>query len=197
MKYFMMLILSFLSVVMGDAGSGQSFKPSVGPPVCSSSNPDWVEMLKDVAESYENMTEAWKVTNPSLDASMAKFVQLQLSGVYVKIFECLPEFLKTTDRFSCDMVCDYPLEGEDSGDIKKIEEEIQPSEGNWMDKVKGMLAKAKDIITKSLKKWEEKDTFLLFCSVPGVISALVMMGRFCIVKRLKRYERVLQRPKDN
>ena len=48
-----------------------------------------------------------------------------------------------------------------------------------------MIKNVKVTVNSSIEAWTLKDSFLFFCSTPGLISAVTQLARFCLKKRLK------------
>ena len=152
----------------------------------------WERLILSFTRDLEDMTQLWNKDYQILDENATTFVHSLHRFVYGKTFSCLPKFMSLNSDFLCG--CDYDIDYDPDKDDKSPLSDSDKKEGkkedkkgtqDWIGKIKEMIRNVKLTVNKNIEAWTLKDTFLFLCSVPGLISVVVQMARFCLQKKLK------------
>ena len=195
------VILTFL-VVTAEDGSGQEGETQSELPVCTAlkqgEDLSWTNLISDFYGHISNLTKTWNEGDAKVNDNIASFVTFQLAGMYSKLHSCMPEYLGSLPaKAQCDLECDYPIEdnmGEESiVQSPELDNNEKDREKDWINIIKKMIGNAKEKIKLGLEEWSVNDSFLLFCSIPGIINATVQVFRFCFNRKLKAFSRNIRR----
>ena len=194
---FICLFFTLFIVIEGQSGQGgpEVEMPKVELPTCKvgdqGQDMTWAEIIKSLNEDMEDVTKLWNKDFQVLDKNATKFIHSMNRFVYMKAFSCLPRYLS----LNSDLLCDCKEESENDNDTDNNTESPLSDEGDskgdkngkqdWIHKIKEMIRKVKVTVNSSIEAWTIKDSFLFFCSTPGLISAVTQLARFCLKKRLK------------
>ena len=194
---FICLLFTLFIVIEGESGNGgpEVEMPKVELPTCKvgdqGQDMTWAEIIKSLNEDMEDVTKLWNKDFQVLDKNATKFIHSMNRFVYMKAFSCLPRYLS----LNSDLLCDCKEESENDNDTDNNTESPLSDEGDskgdengkqdWIHKIKEMIRKVKVTVNSSIEAWTIKDSFLFFCSTPGLISAVTQLARFCLKKRLK------------
>ena len=194
---FICLLFTLFIVIEGESGNGgpEVEMPKVELPTCKvgdqGQDMTWAEIIKSLNEDMEDVTKLWNKDFQVLDKNATKFIHSMNRFVYMKAFSCLPRYLS----LNSDLLCDCKDESENDNDTDNNTESPLSDEGDskgdkngkqdWIHKIKEMIRKVKVTVNSSIEAWTIKDSFLFFCSTPGLISAVTQLARFCLKKRLK------------
>ena len=152
----------------------------------------WERLILSFTSDLEDMTQLWNTDYQILNENATKFVHSLHRYVYGKTFSCLPQFMSLNSDLLCG--CDYDIAYDSDKDDKSPLSDSDKKEGkekdkkgthDWIDKVKEIIRNIQLKVNKNIEAWTLKDTFLFLCSVPGLISVVVQMARFCLQKKLK------------
>ena len=194
---FSCLFFTLFIVIEGESGNGgpEVEMPKVELPTCKvgdqGQDMTWADIIKSLNEDMEDVTKLWNKDFQVLDKNATKFIHSMNRFVYMKAFSCLPRYLS----LNSDLLCDCKEESENDNDTDNNTESPLSDEGDskgdkngkqgWIHKIKEMIKKVKVTVNSSIEAWTIKDSFLFFCSTPGLISAVTQLARFCLKKRLK------------
>ena len=194
---FICLLFTLFIVIEGESGNGgpEVEMPKVELPTCKvgdqGQDMTWADIIKSLNEDMEDVTKLWNKDFQVLDKNATKFIHSMNRFVYMKAFSCLPRYLS----LNSDLLCDCKEESENDNDTDNNTESPLSDEGDskgdkngtqdWIHKIKEMIRKVKVTVNSSIEAWTIKDSFLFFCSTPGLISAVTQLARFCLKKRLK------------
>ena len=194
---FICLFFTLFIVIEGQSGQGgpEVEMPKVELPTCKvgdqGQDMTWADIIKSLNEDMEDVTKLWNKDFQVLDKNATKFIHSMNRFVYMKAFSCLPRYLS----LNSDLLCDCKEESENDNDTDNNTESPLSDEGDskgdkngkqdWIHKIKEMIKKVKVTVNSSIEAWTIKDSFLFFCSTPGLISAVTQLARFCLKKRLK------------
>ena len=194
---FICLLFTLFIVIEGESGNGgpEVEMPKVELPTCKvgdqGQDMTWADIIKSLNEDMEDVTKLWNKDFQVLDKNATKFIHSMNRFVYMKAFSCLPRYLS----LNSDLLCDCKDESENDNDTDNNTESPLSDKGDkkgdkngkkdWIHKIKEMIKNVKVTVNSSIEAWTLKDSFLFFCSTPGLISAVTQLARFCLKKRLK------------
>ena len=146
--------------------------------------PTWAGLIEQLHKAHLATTDSLEQAQGSIDPKVAIFSQMTAETVFEQVFACLPQFVSQPNPE--EHYDDYAPLDESGG---KEEHEVNDSEvmTGLVEKVKKLMTRMKEIFKKSYDSWEQKDSFLLVCSAPGVFSALVLVLQLCMKSGVKRY----------
>ena len=152
----------------------------------------WERLILSFTRDLKDMTQLWNKDYQILDENATTFVHSLHRFVYGKTFSCLPKFMSLNSDLLCG--CDYDIDYDPDKDDKSPLSDSDKKEGkkedtkgtqDWIGKIKEMIRNVQLTVNKNIDSWTLKDTFLFFCSVPGLLSVVVQMARFCFRRRIK------------
>ena len=158
-------------------------------PTCEATTSTWGGILKHWSKVFTTNSESLTAIQGAIDPKITSFMQIVSSELLSQVFACLPQFVSPDPEEHFD---DYaPLE-EDGDTHKEHEVDNDKVVTGLVDKVKKLMTKMKEIFKRSYDAWEQKDSFILLCTVPGLLSAVILGLQICMKKGVKRYSRELQ-----
>ena len=157
-------------------------------PTCEATTSTWDGVLRHWSEVFKTNAESLTAVQGVIDPKITVFTQIISAELLRQVFACLPQFVSPDQEENFD---DYvPLEAD--GDTNKEHEVDNDTVVTIVDKVKKLMSKMKEIFKKNYDAWEQKDSFILLCTVPGLLSAVILGLQICMKKGVKRYSRELQ-----
>ena len=99
----------------------------------------------------------------------------------------MPKYISLNSDSLCGCTEDYDIDNDPDNDDKSplSDESDKNGKQDWIQKIKEMIRNVKVTVNKNIEAWTLKDTFLFFCSTPGLISVVIQIARFCLQRRLK------------
>ena len=196
---FIYLFFTLFNVLEGQSGEGglEVEMPKIELPTCmvgdQGQGMTWAENIQSLTKDLEDVTKIWNKDYQILDENATNFIHSLNRFVYSKTFSCLPKYisLNSDSLCGCDYDIDYDPDNDDKSplsdsDKKEDKKEDKNGKQDWIEKIKEMIRKVKLTVNKNIEAWTLKDTFLFFCSTPGLISVVVQIARFCLQRRLKK-----------
>ena len=151
----------------------------------------WADIIKSLNEDMEDVTKLWNKDFQVLDKNATKFIHSMNRFVYMKTFSCLPKYLSLNSDLLCDCKDEYETDNDTDNNTESPLSDKGDNKGDkngkkdWIHKIKEMIKNVKVTVNSSIEAWSLKDSFLFFCSTPGLISAVTQLARFCLKKGLK------------
>ena len=195
------LFFTLFNVLEGQSGEGglEVEMPKIELPTCmvgdQGQGMTWAENIQSLTKDLEDVTKIWNKDYQILDENATNFIHSLNRFVYSKTFSCLPKYISLNSDSLCGCTEDYDIDNDpdnddksplsDESDKKEDKKEDKNGKQDWIGKIKEMIRKVKLTVNKNIEAWTLKDTFLFFCSMPGLISVVVQIARFCLQRRLK------------
>ena len=204
-KMMIYLFFTLFNVLEGQSGQGglegempKVKMPKVELPTCmvgdQGQDMTWERIIQSLTKDLEDVTQLWNKDYQILDENATNFVHSLNRFVYSKTFSCLPKYISLNSDSLCGCTEDYDIDYDPDNDDKsplsdsdKKEDKKEDKNGkqDWIQKIKEMIRNVKLTVNKNIEAWTLKDTFLFFCSTPGLISVVIQIARFCLQRRLK------------
>ena len=205
--YLLFTLFNFLEGQPGQGGTeGEMPKvgmpkvemPKVELPTCmvgdQGQDMTWERIILSLTKDLEDVTQLWNKDYQFLDENATNFVHSLNRFVYSKTFSCLPKYISLNSDSLCGCTEDYDIDYDPDNDDKsplsdsdKKEDKKEDKNGkqDWIQKIKEMIRNVKLTVNKNIEAWTLKDTFLFFCSTPGLISVVIQIARCCLQRKLK------------
>ena len=151
----------------------------------------WAENIQSLTKDLEDVTKIWNKDYQILDENATNFIHSLNRFVYSKTFSCLPKYISLNSESLCGCIEEYDTDNDPDNDAesplsdKSDKKEDKNGKKDWIHKIKEMIKNVKVTVNKSIEAWSLKDSFLFFCSTPGLISVVTQLGRYCLQRRLK------------
>ena len=205
--YLLFTLFNFLEGQPGQGGTeGEMPKvdmptvemPKVELPTCmvgdQGQDMTWERIIQSLTKDLEDVTQLWNKDYQILDENATNFVHSLTRFVYSKTFSCLPKYISLNSDSLCGCTEDYDIDYDPDNDDKSPLSDSDKKEGkkedtkgtqDWIGKIKEMIRNVQLTVNKNIDSWTLKDTFLFFCSMPGLLSVVVQMARSCFRRKIK------------
>ena len=194
---FIYLFFTLFNVLEGQSGQGgiEVEMPKIELPTCmvgdQGQGMTWAENIQSLTKDLEDVTKIWNKDYQILDENATNFIHSLNRFVYSKTFSCLPKYISLNSESLCGCIEEYDTDNDPDNDEKSpLSDESDKKEDkngkkDWIHKIKEMIRNVKVTVNKSIEAWSLKDSFLFFCSTPGLISVVTQLARYCLQRRLK------------
>ena len=194
---FIYLFFTLFIVIEGQSGQGgpEVEMPKIELPTCKvggqGQDMTWAEIIQNLIKDMEDVTKLWNKDFQVLDKNATNFIHSLNRFVYMKTFSCLPKYLSLNSESLCGCKDEYDTDNDTDNNTESPLSDKGDKKGDkngkkdWIHKIKEMIKNVKVTVNSSIEAWTLKDSFLFFCSTPGLISAVTQLARFCLKKRLK------------
>ena len=152
----------------------------------------WAENIQSLTKDLEDMTKLWNPDFQILDENATNFIHSLNRFVYSKTFSCLPKYISLNSESLCGCTDEYYTDNDTDNDAESPLSDKSDKKGgdkngkkDWIHKIKEIIKNAKVTINSNLEAWALKDSFLFFCSTPGLISVVTQLANYCLKRRLK------------
>ena len=192
------LFFTLFNVLEGQSGQGgiEVEMPKIELPTCmvgdQGQGMTWAENIQSLTKDLEDVTKIWNKDYQILDENATNFIHSLNRFVYSKTFSCLPKYISLNSESLCGCIEEYDTDNDPDNDEKSpLSDESDKKEDkngkkDWIHKIKEMIKNVKVTVNKSIEAWSLKDSFLFFCSTPGLISVVIQIARYCLQRGLKR-----------
>ena len=196
-KMIIFVFFTLFNVLEGQSGQGELKveRPKVELPTCTvggqGQDMTWAENIQSLTKDLEDMTKLWNPDFQILDENATNFIHSLNRFVYSKTFSCLPKYISLNSESLCGCTDEYYTDNDTDNDAESPLSDKSDKKGDkngkkdWIHKIKEMIKNVKVTVNASIEAWSLKDSFLFFCSTPGLISVVTQLARYCLKKRLK------------
>ena len=193
------LFFTLFIVLEGQSGQGglEVEMPKIELPTCTvggqGQDMTWAENIQSLTKDLEDVTKIWNKDFQVLDENATNFIHSLNRFVYSKTFSCLPKYISLNSESLCGCTYEYDTDNDTDNDAEsplsdksdKDKKGDKNGKKDWIHKIKEIIKNAKVTINSNLEAWALKDSFLFFCSTPGLISVVTQLANYCLKRRLK------------